>query len=99
VTAISQALVLFVDKLKFTRLRAKFVEFFKLVFQKLSTGCTFLALLLVLGKLTAALMPLAIVLRHALSKCVLTCIAIKQRFLLLRFNELLVRVLAVDLNE
>ena len=44
-------------------------------------------------------MPLAVVLRHKLSKRVLTRIAIKQGFLLFWFDELLMRVLTVDLDK
>ena len=98
-TAVRQALVLFVDLLKLTRLRVEFVQLFELVFQQLRTGGALLALLLVLSELAAALMPLAIVLRHKLSKRVLTRITIQQRFLLFGFNELLMRVLTVDLDK
>ncbi len=97
--AVCQAFVLFVDLLKLTRLRVKFVQLFKLVFQQLRTGGTLLALLLMLGKFPAALMPLAIVLSHQLSKRVLTRIAVQQRFLLFGFNQLLMRVLTVDLDK
>lgn len=65
-TAVCQTLVLFVDLLKLTRLRIEFVQLFKLVCQQLRTRGALLALLLVLGKFTAALMPLAMVLRHKL---------------------------------
>jgi hypothetical protein len=58
--------------LELTRLRVEFVQLFKLILQQLGTGGALLALLLVLGKLAAALMPLAIVLRHKLSKRILT---------------------------
>jgi hypothetical protein len=49
VAAVGQALVLFVDLLKLTRLRVEFVQLFKLVFQQLRTRGALLALLLVLG--------------------------------------------------
>ena len=75
--AVRQTFVLFVDLLKLTRLRVEFVQLFKLVRKQLRTCGALLALLLVLGKFTAALMPLAIVLRHKLSKRVLTRIAIQ----------------------
>ncbi|SAJ18573.1 Uncharacterised protein [Enterobacter cloacae] len=72
--------------LKFTRLRVKFVQLFQLIFQQLGARGTLLALLLMLRKFAAALMPLTIVLRHELSKRVLTCVAIKQGFLLFGFD-------------
>ena len=50
-TAVRQALVLFVDLLKLTRLRVEFVQLFELVFQQLRTGGALLALLLVLRQL------------------------------------------------
>ena len=99
VAAVGEALVLFVNLFKLTRLRVKFVQLFKLVRQQLRTRGALLALLLVLGELAAALMPLAVVLRHKLSKRVLTRIAIKQGFLLFWFDELLMRVLTVDLDK
>jgi hypothetical protein len=56
-------------------------------------------LLLMLGQLAAALVPLAIVLCHKLSKRILTGIAIEQRFLVFGFGQQLVRMLAVDLDQ
>ena len=98
-TAVSQTFVLFVDLLKLSRLRVEFVQLFKLIRQQFRTGCSLLTLLLMLSEFTAALMPLAIVFRHKLSKRVLTCVAIKKGLLLLGFNQLLMRVLTVDLDK
>ena len=97
--AVGQALVLFVNLLKLSRQRVKFIQFFKLVLQQIGAGGTLLALLLMLGQLAAALVPLAIVLCHALSERILTGIAVEQRFLVFGFGQQLVRMLAMDLDQ
>ena len=52
-----------------------------------------------LGQLAAALVPLAIVLGHTLSKRILTGIAVEQRFLVFGFGQQLVGMLAMDLDQ
>ncbi|MNP60350.1 hypothetical protein D3C76_1554240 [compost metagenome] len=52
-----------------------------------------------LRQFTAALMPKAIMFCHQLSERVLTRVAIKQCLLLFRFDELLMRVLTMNLNQ
>ena len=93
--AVGQALVLFVNLLKLSRQRVKFVQLFKLVLQQIGAGGT----LLMLGQLAAALVPLAIVLGHTLSERILTGIAVEQRFLVFGFGQQLVRMLAMDLDQ
>ncbi len=88
--AVGQALVLFVNLLEFSRQRVKFVQLFKLILQQIGAGGALLALLLMLGQLAAALVPLAIVLGHTLSKRILTGIAVEQRFLVFGFGQQLV---------
>jgi hypothetical protein len=78
--AVGQALVLFVNLLEFSRQRVKFVQLFKLILQQIGAGGALLALLLMLGQLAATLVPLAIMLGHALSERILTGIAVEQRF-------------------
>ena len=97
--AVGQALVLFVNLLEFSRQRVKFVQLFKLILQQIGAGGALLALLLMLGQLAAALVPLAIVLGHTLSKRILTGIAVEQRFLVFGFGQQLVGMLAVDLDQ
>ncbi|WP_336107499.1 DNA repair protein RecN [Klebsiella pneumoniae] len=88
--AVGQALVLFVNLLEFSRQRVKFVQLFKLILQQIGAGGALLALMLMLGQLAAALVPLAIVLGHTLSKRILTGIAVEQRFLVFGFGQQLV---------
>jgi len=97
--AVGQALVLFVNLLEFSRQRVKFVQLFKLVLQQIGAGGALLALLLVQGQLAATLVPLAVMLGHALSERILTGIAVEQRFLVFGFGQQLVRMLAVDLDQ
>ena len=51
------------------------------------------------GQLAATLVPLAVMLGHALSERILTGIAVEQRFLVFGFGQQLVRMLAVDLDQ
>ena len=97
--AVGQALVLFVNLLELSWQRVKFVQLFKLILQQIGTGSALLALLLMLGQLAAALVPLAIVLGHALSEHILTGIAVEQGFLVFGFGQQLVGMLAMDLDQ
>ena len=67
--------------------------------QQIGAGSAFLALLLMLSQLAAALMPLTIVFSHTLSKRILTGVAIEQGFLMFRPGQQLVRMLAVNLDK
>ena len=79
--AVGQTFVLFIDLFELTRLWIELIQLFQLILQQVGAGCAFLALLLMLGQLAAALMPLAVVFSHTLSKRILTGITIEQRFL------------------
>ena len=98
-SAVGQTLILFVDLLIFTLLRSEVVQLFQLILQQLAAGFALLRLLLMQCQGAAALMPGLIAGAHLLQQIVVTGIGIQQMFLVVWFEQKLMGMLAVDLNQ
>ncbi len=98
-TAVRQAFVLFVNLLKFPCYRRKLVQLFKLILQQLTAGFPLLRLLLMLRQRAAALVPCLIGCPHLNEQVVMTGVGIQQVLLMIGFEQQLMGMLTVDLDQ
>ncbi|MNJ19966.1 hypothetical protein D3C77_142920 [compost metagenome] len=97
--AVGEALVLLFDGLKLPGLQGELIQLLHLILDELATGLPLLLLGLEAVELVLQLAPQLIVLAHLIEQQVVTGIAIQQGELIVGFEQQLMRVLAVNVDQ
>src|SRR5574344_1769163 len=97
--AIGQTTVLLLDLLIFTGLQGEGVELFDLVLQQLAAGLSLALVLLQAHSFVLQLSPLLIVLAGSFQQAVVAGIAIEDGELVVGFEQQLMGVLTVNIDE